>query len=116
MAAFKDDYTKETEESWHDAKVRQWKQRAKDLIKSYYIPFQGSLYDENDESGLKIKILYALFGPPDRKDLTGEENIEELYTDKDQLKTADSLLSKIKKIYKAKCPSVFRGEMPCYCM
>ncbi|KAI2807891.1 hypothetical protein BLOT_005831, partial [Blomia tropicalis] len=58
--------------SWDDPSVVKWKESARDIIKTYYLSFRGSQWDQYeidtvDEKYLLAKICFAMFGPPTEK-------------------------------------------------
>lgn len=64
--------TKEWASTWDEESVQKWKKSALDTIKSYYLSFRGSQFDEymigEDENLLLAKICFAMYGPPTEKD------------------------------------------------
>ena len=83
------DYSKELESSWNDADVAEWKKKALEILKSYYLGFSGTQWHEfnrsTDENLLRAKICYALCGPPTEE----AENIENAYNEEQQGKAKE---------------------------
>lgn len=91
------DYSKELESSWNNEDVREWKKKALEILKSYYLGFSGTQWHEFDRSKdtdlLRAKICYALFGPPTEE----VERIEDAYST-EQKDKAKALMDVILKV------------------
>lgn len=97
--------TKETQESWNTEDVEIWKLRAIEIIKTYYLSFRGSQFDEYvlnaDENLLLAKICFAIYGPPT---VENAKEIWEAYEEK-QLESAKEILNLILEVHRKKKPS-----------
>ena len=77
-----------------------WKDRASKILKSYYISFSGTQWHSFDTKKnselLKVKICYAIFGPPTNEKAT---TVEEAYKDQEKNKAqelVESLLNVVR--------------------
>ena len=72
MSGFFASFTEEWPSSWNEPDVKKWKETAQNSLKSYYLGFRGSQWDEydvkEDQNLLLAKICFALFGPPSKGD------------------------------------------------
>ena len=77
-----------------------WKEGALQLLKTYYLGFEGTQWHEFDRDKetqyLQVKIAFALFGPPTDD---SAENVEDAYSS-EQRKRAKETMDIILKIYK----------------
>ena len=95
-----DVFTKELPSSWDDPSVVKWKESARDIIKTYYLSFRGSQWDQYeidtvDEKYLLAKICFAMFGPPTEKHA---ENLWEGYQE-EQRDRGNEILKIILKVH-----------------
>lgn len=94
--------TKEYPSTWNDEDVVKWKKNAEEIIKSYYLSFRGSQFDEymvdEDENLLLAKICFAIYGPPTVQDAT---ELCDGYEEK-QKEKANEILKLILEIHKEK--------------
>lgn len=94
--------TKENESSWDQEDIIQWKQKAKKTLKSYYLSFSGSQFDEylinQDENLLIAKICFAIYGSPT------VQNVTKLWDgyEEEQKENANEILKLILKIHEEK--------------
>lgn len=90
--------SREYPSTWNDSDVLEWKQKAKQVLTSYYLGFKGSVFhDWSDlsQDQRRAKICYALYGPPQEN----ADSIESAYTD-DQREGAGQVLNKIVEVWK----------------
>jgi hypothetical protein len=95
------DFTKEYPSTWDERDVQEWKQTVAAAQLSFYLGFDGALWDkyEHDEYDLlRSKICFALYGPPIDTNNNAAE-IEQLYS-YDQRKAAEVIRDKIVEVYK----------------
>lgn len=95
--------TKEYPSTWDIPDVEKWKQSASELLKTYYLSFRGSQWDQyevdtDDEKLLVAKICFAIYGPPTVKDA---EHIWDGY-EAEKLENAREILKLILDIHKDK--------------
>lgn len=94
--------TKEYLSTWDQDDVKKWKLKAKEIIKSYYLSFNGSQFDEymigEDENLLLAKICFAMYGPPTVQDAT---ELCDGYDEK-QKESANEILKLILEIHNDK--------------
>lgn len=91
-----DVFTKEQNHSWSDENVIKWIETAKNILKSYYLSFKGSQFDEytkDDNLKLLAKICYAMFGPP-TVELSNSNELVDGYQE-EQKSFAKKILNKI---------------------
>lgn len=97
--------TKEYASTWDQEDVKEWKKSAAQILKSYYLSFDGSQFDEyminEDENLLLAKICYAIYGSPTVEDA---EYIWDGYT-KEQRESANEIVKIILDIHKKKRPT-----------
>ena len=92
-----------------------WKKKARNLLKNYYLAFEGTQWHrfniDTDEKLIRLKIAYALFGPPTED----ADDIENAYDEK-QFKKAQRIVDVMLKKYKDDKISEFRiGIIFIYC-
>ena len=84
---------------------RDWKDRARRILKTYYLSFSGTQWHSFDTKAdselLKVKICYAIFGPPTNADAA---TIEEAYSD-EQKKSSEKIIGQLLKIKRGGLPS-----------
>ena len=77
---------------------KDWKDKARKILKTYYLSFSGtqwhSFNTKTDSELLKVKICYAIFGPPTNADAS---TIEEAYSDK-QKNSAQEIIRQILQV------------------
>jgi len=77
---------------------KDWRDKARNILKTYYLSFSGTQWHsfnvKTDAELLKVKICYALFGPPTNE---RAETIEEAYSD-EQKKRAQEIITNVVKI------------------
>lgn len=106
-----DAFTKEFAASWEEDDVKKWKTSAVAILRSYYVGFKGSQFDEyqfpNDSKLLLFKICYSLYGGhiENESETTKEEdegNEADLYSyyTEEQQKNGQGILDQIVEVYK----------------
>jgi hypothetical protein len=94
--------TSEHESTWKNNDVIKWKETARGIIKSYYLSFRGSQFDEyiidEDDKLLLAKICFAVYGEPTEAEA---EDIWEGYK-KEKRKNCKEILKTILNVHKKK--------------
>uniref|UniRef100_A0AC34FQB0 DUF4781 domain-containing protein n=1 Tax=Panagrolaimus sp. ES5 TaxID=591445 RepID=A0AC34FQB0_9BILA len=90
-------FTKEHLSTWNEDDVQQWKTKAIDILKVYYLAFSGREFDnynpETDILLLRAKICYALFGLPE----VAVDRIEDAYNENQKIE-AQKIVDVILKV------------------
>lgn len=104
MGQVASDFTAEYPKTWQDADVKKWMKEAAQSQKTFYMSFQGRQWDEYESDEyelLRVKICFAIYGPPNNAggdEGNGIEKIEEAYTE-EQRKNANIIKKKILEIH-----------------
>lgn len=101
MGQVASDFTGEYPRTWNSDDVKNWTKSAIQSQKTFYMSFQGRQWDEyqpDEYELLRVKICYALYGPPQDAN-NNFQNIEEAYTE-DQRKNATIIKDKIITLHK----------------
>lgn len=102
-------FTKEHLSTWDQDDVKKWKKSAVNVIKSYYLSFRGSQFDEyfidKHENLLLAKICFAINGPPTAvatfEQVKKMKELHEGYDEK-QLENAREILKLIIDVHNVK--------------